>query len=56
MDSNIVATIKDYMDKKKQYNNVFTSDPYNNTDPADQNMKGLGAYYQLLSMPEFSLK
>ncbi len=56
VDSNIVATIKDYMDKKKQYNNVFTSDPYNNTDPADQNMKGLGAYYQLLSMPEFSLK
>lgn len=56
VNSNAVAIIKDYMDKKKQYNGTYTNDPYDNTDTTDQKMKGLGVYYHLLSMPEFSLK
>ncbi len=50
------ATLNDYLSKKKEWNNTYSSFTYDNTNAAHQKLKGLGVYYLQFLTPEFQLR
>ena len=56
LNTNIVATLEQYMSKVKQWDGTYSSKQYDNTSSSDQRTKGMGIYYILSSQPDFQLK
>lgn len=52
----VLSSIEIYMNTVKQWNGIFTSKQYDNTDLTDRRRKGMGVYFLLSSMPQFHLK
>lgn len=55
LNNNQRQNIISYLSTQLQYNGVYQSFQYNNTNPEHQKTKGLGVFYLLFMTPEFNL-
>ena len=55
LNANQRQSIISYLSTQLQYNGVYTSFQYNNTNPEHQKTKGLGVFYLIFMTPEFNL-